>query len=99
MKTRTNRKAVKTETNYLLLNTSDEKPYALYFSNFGYYSQKGPFASVDEALIAAKAAGFDSAVYFREGDLVATFSCIGGARRIPAPRSVPTPVDGNNQPV
>ena len=67
-------------TNYLEMNTSDAKPFALYFSNFGYYCSAGPFETVEAAKQSGRAAGFDSAIYHRNGDLIAAYSVIGGWR-------------------
>lgn len=65
----------------LAKNTTDEKPFAVFLANFGWYSQSGPFASVDEALASGKAGGFDFQILDRvTGDMVAAWSCIGGTR-------------------
>lgn len=46
-------------------NTSDAKPYCLYFHNFEYFSSKGPFASLREAVSALEQAGFCGSIYDR----------------------------------
>lgn len=69
-------------TNWIKANTTDAKPLGLYFSNFGYWSNKGPFATEAEAKEAARSAGFDAALYNRDGCyLVATYSAISGWTR------------------
>lgn len=46
-------------------NTTDAKPYCLYFHDFEYFSSKGPFASLPEAVSAMQAAGFCGSIYDR----------------------------------
>lgn len=54
--------------------------FTVFFSNFGYASQSNP-STYDEALAVARKAGFDSAIY-DNGRLVATWSIIGGTRKV-----------------
>lgn len=69
--------------------TTAENPYALFFSNLGYYSSKSPFKTVDAALDMARLSGLDSAVYSNAYDdasgahhvtLEATYNVVSGVQ-------------------
>lgn len=79
-----------TKIDYLAHNTTAEKPFAVYFDNFGYYSHEGPFATLDMAIAVARKVGFNASVYSSirktmdgsiESTLHATYDAIGGVRR------------------
>lgn len=53
-------------------------PYRVYFINHDYYMQQ-TFSSLADALQAGKSKGFDFAVH-HDGELLAAWSIIGGAR-------------------
>ena len=54
--------------------------FSVYFLNHSYFSQHNP-ATYDDALALAKRAGFEAAIYDC-GKLVASWSIIGGTRKV-----------------
>ncbi len=54
--------------------------FSVGFTNHGYFSQSNP-ATFDAAIDVARKAGFDACIY-DAGKLVATWSIIGGTRKV-----------------
>lgn len=53
--------------------------YRLYLTNFGYFTPDS-FSSLDAAVTGAKKIGFEVTIY-RDSDIVASWSVIGGLHR------------------
>lgn len=71
---------MQTTERYLDMNTTTAKPFAVWFSNFGYYSNGGPCATLEEAKELGKASGFEFQVYKRGGKLCGSYQIFGGWR-------------------
>ena len=53
--------------------------FQVYFTNFGYFAQRS-YPTVEDAIAFGKLVCFEFAVYRATGQLVATWSPIGGTR-------------------